>query len=79
MKFSNFRALPPAGDGTKYALVDMTTGALFWKRTREVQVFKGLYSAYWRFLGSGTFVPGYEVEDLEIAYRAQQKMPKVDA
>lgn len=77
-KISNFRRLPTVvkhegfmEEKTYYATVDVTTGFLF-KKTVERKVFKAI--AYWKFLDTGKFCPGTQVEDLDEADNAQNDL-----
>jgi len=70
MKFSNFREYKQSGeflDKKEYAVVDKTTGFLWWKTTVPVTVCKPYYAHYWKFTSTGEFTPGHQVEALERA------------
>jgi len=56
---------------THYATIDVTTGFVF-KKTVERKVFKT--HIYWKFLDTGKFCPGTQVEDLDAADNAQNDL-----
>lgn len=77
-KVSNFKRLPTVvkhegfmEEKTYYATVDVTTGFLF-KKTVERKVFKTL--GHWKFLDTGKYCPGTQVEDLDAADGAQNDL-----
>lgn len=45
-----------------YATVDVTTGFWLWKRTCTYTAIND--NIYWRFMGTGEFTPGTQMEDL---------------
>lgn len=74
MKISNFKLLKTKGSSALnwvyYAEVDVTTGWWLWKKTETVKVFRP-YGEFYRFLDSGKFTPGYELENLAAAWQAK--------
>lgn len=75
MKLSNFVMIYTSGKEPLYlAEVDVTTGALWWKRTERKTIFKPKFSLYWSFLDSGEFTPDQQAEFLEKAYQAKQAL-----
>ncbi len=78
MKLSNFKIICEAktSEYTKdiFAEVTVTTGFLFWKKTvvRRIMVSKPI--GMWFFIDTGEATPLFEIEKLERAYEAQQKL-----
>ena len=72
MKISNFRNYDRKGTTCltyKYdAIVDVTTGFLWWKKTVVRRVHRK-YASAWFFVDTGKFTQGYDVEALERSYR----------
>lgn len=73
-KISNFKRLPTVvkhegfmEEKTYYATVDVTTGFVF-KKTVERKVFKT--HGHWKFLDTGKYCPGTQVEDLDASEKA---------
>ena len=76
MKLSNFEMKGTAGSGldkTFYAYVDVTTGFLWWKITRRVEIFKKYPAICWRFLDTGKWTPGCQAENLEEVWEAKSR------
>jgi hypothetical protein len=79
MKVSNFMPTRTFGADTLHhvqvALVDVTTetGHLWWKKTRRVtrDIMKRAGEC-WFFVDTGEYTPGFQVETLERAYKAQE-------
>lgn len=78
MKYSNFQPVKQT-DNYIHATVDITTGALWWKKTTTHRVAKYIESDNWRFTDLGDFTDGYEVENLAIAHQIQQDLAKDEA
>ena len=81
MKLSNFcptRTLGNSPLNTVYvALVDVTTetGHLWWKKRRRVtHDIMRKFGECWYFVDTGEYTPGFQVETLERAYRAQEML-----
>jgi len=55
-----------------YASVSVTTGMLWWKKTERRKIFKSASSLFWKFLDTGKYTPGFQVEALADAARAQE-------
>lgn len=77
MKISNFRNLK-IKNKIAYAQVDVTEGFWFWKKTRTEIVYKKimvgskLFNINWRWVSTGRYTPGMEVECLYSKYQAEQ-------
>lgn len=74
MKLSNYkeicvvkRGVYEGGDVTK-GKVDVSSGVLFWKNIKRVDVERTKYNPYWYFKESGEFTPGRQMEKLARAY-----------
>lgn len=50
------------------ASVIVTTGVLWWKKSKRREVFKKTYGIHWRFAATGDFTPDEKVENLYLAY-----------
>ena len=74
MKLSNFELEKTEGDSLEnrkyFALVDVTTGFLFWKKTSRVQIFRK-YAGYWFFVSTGEYTPEYQAERLARSWAAR--------
>ena len=74
MKLTNFRHYHRTGTRPKdfrfHAVVDRTTGALWWKRTTACEVERS-YAGNWFFVASGEFTPGFDVERMERSANAK--------
>lgn|SRR5574343_914300 len=82
-KVSNFKRLPTVvkhegfmEEKTYYATVDVTTGFLF-KKTVERKVFKTL--GHWKFLDTGKYCPGTQVEDLDASEKANKEWQEANS
>ncbi|MGL5117554.1 MAG: hypothetical protein ACRC7C_19755 [Beijerinckiaceae bacterium] len=71
MKYSNFE-ITKLLDGVIYAEVDVTS----WWRTKRVQIFRPKISMYFRFLDSGDWIFGHQLDDLFEAYKAKKAWDK---
>lgn len=69
----NFRIIKETSS-LSLAVIDITTGILWWKRTKTVEVVRELPMGYWFFLDTGNWCPGFEVEALERAYKIKQNL-----
>lgn len=87
MKISNFKKTEsiltkPHGNPNLWTMetgtVDITTGFLWWRKVETKKVFKEPLSPNWRFLDTGKFTPGYEVEALSIAYDIDLKIKEAE-
>jgi hypothetical protein len=78
MKLSNFKLTETKGknalDLQYFATVDVTTGFLFWKKTRT-RTIRREYAGYWHFTDDGKFTPGLQAETLARAWTAQTGQP----
>jgi hypothetical protein len=81
MKLSNFVPTRTVDNARPYpvyfALVDVTTttGHLWWKKTHRVT--RGIIKSSgecWYFVDTGEWTPGFQVETLERAYKAQEML-----
>ena len=74
MKITNFRDMTRTGknyaDWVYTAIVDVTTGFLWWKTTRTEKVTRK-YAGYWWFVSDGKYCPGSIVEELARSYEAK--------
>lgn len=77
MKISEFVLTKVIGktplDLEYFASVSVTTGVLWWKKVERRHVHKK-YAGNWVFVDTGEWTPGYQVEALERAYKAQEKL-----
>lgn len=77
MKISNFKKIGESGClyfPITFAEVDVTTGALWWKKTERRKVFRR--HGFWAWVDSGDFTPDFAVERLERAAEAQSAFKK---
>lgn len=84
MIISNFRNLKivqrSVGSKIAYAQVDITEGFWFWKKTRTEIVYNDnvvvgqLFNIAWKWVSTGRFTPGSEVECLYSKYVAEQAL-----
>jgi hypothetical protein len=78
MKITNFRDLVLLDENSAVAKVDVTTGNLFWKKTETklvtVEVFAGKPFGFWRWVDTGRFTLGTQVENLYSSYTITQKL-----
>jgi hypothetical protein len=58
------------GDRIDFAEVDVTTGVWRWKKTRRVVIFRN-GAGFWKFMDTGEFTPGFQVETLQEMTKAQ--------
>ena len=76
MRISNFREYVITGksalDQTHSALVDVTTGFLWWKKTQTEEISR-FCGEGWFFTASGVYTPGYQVEELVRSYTAKRR------
>jgi len=76
MEIKNFRDYSRTGQTVLnyryFATVDVTTGYLWWKKTRELRIFRD-YTSYWRFMGSGEYCLD-SVRNLETAHKAAKNI-----
>lgn len=74
MKLSNFVLTRKKGkselDWEFFAEVDVTTGALWWKKTERREIRKE-YGGDWHFTDTGKFTPGFQVEEFARAWKAK--------
>jgi hypothetical protein len=77
MKYSNFQLTKT--ELTKFgfidrqhATVDVETGMLWWKKKRNIQIFKK--HVYWQELLTGDFTEGSKIEQLASAYHAKKAL-----
>jgi len=74
MKISNFELVGMDGNNALnkvfYALVDVETGVLWWKKTERVGIRKE-YASNWYFTETGEWCPGYDVDALARAWTAK--------
>jgi hypothetical protein len=70
MRLSRFRILKTVGGTTDTVFAEITveTGRWLWKKEQSRVIFKD--SLYWRFLDTGEFTPGTEVESMHSACKA---------
>lgn len=77
MKVSNFRNYERTGTScTSFeydAEVDFTTGFLWWKKTVTRKIHR-VYAEFWFWVDTGRFCQMNYVENLERAYKAQNKI-----
>lgn len=74
--FRNFVFIKEEGrlfDKRLFAEVDVTEGLLWWKKTARRKIVKN-YVGSWFFMDTGEFCPGYDVDNLERAWFAQEKI-----
>ena len=69
MKITNFKKTGP-----RTATVDVTTGILWFKKTRTEKISLG-HGEYWFFVETGEFTPGHDVEKLCRSYNAKLNEP----
>ncbi len=73
MKLSNFQVVRVDGktalDKKLHATVDVTSGALWWKRTVNRPIVRE-YAGLFRFSDTGELTPGFEAEELQRRYSA---------
>ena len=79
MKFSNFRLIKEIDTRKNLmpmavALVDVTTGVLWFKRTHTRSVFRNPVS--WQWAGTGKYVLSQQLNCLAEAYEAEQLIAK---
>jgi hypothetical protein len=78
MKLSNFKLTETKGksvlDFQYFATVDVTTGFIFWKKTRT-RTIRRESGGLWHFADTGKFTPGFEAETLARAWTAQTGQP----
>ena len=77
MKIVSFKFTEKKGEGQDailYASVEVVTGSMFWKKRARKIIFKNWGDLYWRFLDNGEFTPGRDVESLERAVLAQERL-----
>jgi hypothetical protein len=83
MKFSNFKETRKEHDKPKisypmtFAEVDVTSGIWGFECTRREKIF--YQSASWRWLKSGAIIANRQLNDLSMAYIANQKLGKIMA
>lgn len=74
MKLSNFTLTNTKGrsalDLEYFAEVDVTTGALWWKKTERKQIRRE-YAGFWHFVDNGEFTPNRQAETLARAWKAK--------
>ncbi len=74
MKISNFRGYSRTGEDCwswEYmAVVDVTTGMLWWKKT-EKRVIRRRFAELWFFVSDGEYLPSGAGFRMERAYKAQ--------
>lgn len=74
MELSNFVLTQKKGksvlDWEFFAEVDVTTGALWWKKTERKKIRKE-YGGDWHFTDTGKFTPGFQAEELARAWKAK--------
>ena len=74
MKLSNFVLTKTLGktpvDIEYFAEVDVTTGVLFWKKTKRREIRRE-YMQPWHFTDDGEFTPGYQAEALARVWKAK--------
>lgn len=74
MKIANFILEKIEGDSPTnwkyYATVDVTTGILWWKKTKNCKIFRE-YGGFWHFVETGKFTPGTAVDALSRAWQAK--------
>lgn len=75
MKYSNFRNYCQK-DTTAFAEVDVTTGLWPFNKTRTLEIFKSIYSIYWRDLTTGEYVKDMPAS-YEEAYNARKLLTKI--
>lgn len=76
MIISNLRNLVIKGK-IAYAEVDVTEGSWFWKKTRTEIVFNNevvndTVYGYWKWISTGNYTPGREVERMYEKHKAEQ-------
>jgi hypothetical protein len=78
MKITNFRSMVHTGTSPLNwefsAVVDVTTGFLWWKKTKEREVSRK-FCEFWFFTDNGKLTPTFAVEDMERGYKARNKLP----
>lgn len=84
MKLSNFRLIEVEGkrmNGELFdrmiALVDVTTGFLWWKRTKTRKIYRR-QCGFWHFDDTMEQTPGMRDEELEQGWRAKYGLKTVD-
>jgi hypothetical protein len=74
MQLSNFALTRTKGksaiDFEYFADVDVTTGALWWKKT-ERKGIRREYVGSWNFVETGKFTPGQQAEELARAWKSK--------
>mgnify|MGYP001075015646 CR=1 FL=1 len=73
MKLSNFELVETKGksfDLEFFALVDVETGVLFWKK-KERRMIRRRGLIDWHFVDNGKFAPIYQARELARAWEAQ--------
>ena len=77
MRLSEFVLTRTLGDGPlnwQYvAEVSVTTGWLWWRTTTRRTILRRL-ADYWHFVDTGQFCPGFQAEELERSYKAQEAL-----
>lgn len=74
MKLSNFKLTRTEGtsalDKVFFALVEVETGAFFWRRKKH-KAIRRVFANYWHFVESGEYTPESQAETLARAWSAQ--------
>lgn len=73
MKISNFELVNTTGEGINrvfFALVDVQTGYLWWKKTKRVGVCRN-FANYWFFIETGEWCPRHAVQKLARSWTAK--------
>jgi len=72
MQISNFKLIKTKGTNACNkeftATIDVTTGFLWWKKTKTRTIFRE-YGSYWYFTDTGEYIPGFKVEKLGRQHR----------
>lgn len=74
MKLDNFELTRTKGQDARdlefFAVVDVTTGVLWWKKITRKEIWRE-YGGFWHFVETGEFTPGLQVEELARAWKAK--------
>jgi hypothetical protein len=80
MKITEFVLTETKGSSTfdlvYFAEVLVSTGFLWWKRAERRKIARE-FGGYWYFVDTGEFTPGFQVETLARAYKAQLNLRRL--
>lgn len=71
MKITEFQPIQSPKD---YVIARVVVESWFGLKVETREVFRETYSAYWKWLDNGKWVPGVEIDQLEAASKAKAAM-----